>query len=330
MNIYILLLAGGSGKRIWPYTDDKKGKQFIPLFEYENQTNISPIQRIYLQLKKEFTTEEIIVATSETQKELVKKQLGEDTITVIEPAKKDTFAAITFSTLYIQDVLKANKEDIVVVLPTDSIVESSYAKKIRQMALAIKNKNIDLALMAIAPNAASTKFGYIVGSKEKDGYIEVQNFIEKPPLNKAKELIEKGAFINGGVFAFKIEYLLEFAKANFAIESYKQMQANYNSLIKTSFDYAVVQKAKKVGAIIYDGKWQDIGTWDSLIDLINQDKESLQIKYESNNTTILNELNVPIVTVGTDNIIVVATENGILIVDSASSDKVKEAVELLK
>ncbi|MFA5513962.1 MAG: sugar phosphate nucleotidyltransferase [Sphaerochaetaceae bacterium] len=330
MKIYLLLLAGGAAKRLWPYSSDKRGKQFIPLFSEGDKKNVSPIQKIYAQIKREFPSETVVVATSKEQQEAVKEHLGNEVITVVEPYKKDTFAAVVFSVLYIKEYLKASDEDVVVVLPTDAIVEPLYATKLRQMALAVKEKQLDIALMAIKPTSASPQFGYIIGSLKADQYIEVERFIEKPDQKQAEELVQSGAMVNGGVFAFSLGSLLKRAKSEFDIKNFEAMKQSYKNMMTNSFDYEVVEKAQKVGAVVYEGKWKDIGTWASLVEELHFKKESNQIKYNSHNTTVINDLGIPIVTVGVSDLIVVANREGILITNRFESNNVKEAVELLK
>ena len=236
----IILLSGGSGKRLWPLSNDVRSKQFIKIFKKEDGLYESMVQRVYRQIKTVDTDASVVVATSKSQVSSIHNQLGDDVGICVEPCRRDTFPAIALACSYLKDVQKIDINEPVVVCPVDPYVEDDYFKALQDLSTEAVNSSSNLVLMGIEPTYPSEKYGYIIPS-DKEKVSKVLSFKEKPTKEVAEEYIKKGALWNGGVFAFKLKYVLEKAHELIDFTDYDDLFSKYDSLTKISFDYAVVE-----------------------------------------------------------------------------------------
>ena len=181
--------------------------------------------------------------------------------------------------------------------------------------------------MGIAPSRPSSKFGYMVPGEPLDGCEKVVKFVEKPPEQEAKVLMEKGALWNGGVFAFRLGYLLDIVERYLGFRGYDRLLAGYHELDAVSFDHAVTEKAQSVAMVSYGGTWKDLGTWDALAHEIGEEGKGRHIPLQCTGTVVVNELPLPVVTLGTDNLVVVAGRGGILVATPEASGRLKDALD---
>ena len=202
----IILLSGGSGKRLWPLSNDIRSKQFIKIFKTENGYQ-SMVQRIYGQIKKTDPDATVTIATSKSQVSEIHNQLGNDVGISVEPCRRDTFAAIALATAYLHDVKGVPADEAVVVCPVDPYVDAEYFHCVNELYKAAARGESKLVLMGIEPTYPSEKYGYIKPTAEGSW-----GFTEKPTEEKAKEYIAAGALWNGGVFAYRLSYVLDKAK----------------------------------------------------------------------------------------------------------------------
>lgn len=329
MNTHIILLSGGSGKRLWPLSNNIRSKQFLSVLPCDSDGRESMLQRVYRQLRTEFPTEQVVIATGEAQKEQIEAQLGDQVAIVCEPDRRDTFPAIALSSTYIADICHGNPQDIVVVLPVDPYAEQHYFSVVRRMSAVAARPHVDLVLMGIHPTNPSSRFGYMVPKEHQEGFFTIERFVEKPQSEEARRLIEQGACWNGGVFAFRLGYLMEIVQSHIGEYSFPELLDRYASLGKKSFDYAVVEQAAKVAMVPYDGVWRDLGTWDALVQEMGSSGLGLQYLSQTEHTVVVNELTIPVVALGTKNIVVAASADGILVSDIALSAHVKPLVDPL-
>lgn len=315
----IILLSGGSGTRLWPLSNEVRSKQFLKILRTEEGRHESMVQRMYRMIKKVSPDARIVVATSESQVTSIRRQLRETVDISIEPCRRDTFPAIALSTAYLHDVLGVDENEGVVICPVDPLVEEGYFETLKKMFDVAGNSN--LTLMGIKPTYPSEKYGYIIPEGNSIG------FKEKPELEEAKQYIKQGALWNGGVFAFKIKYLLSKAKELLGTSNYKELFDNYANLKKISFDYAVAEHEKDIKVVEYDGEWKDLGTWNTFTEAM-QDPTGQNCILGENcvNTHIVNELAIPIVGLGLKNIVVAASPDGILVSDKEASSYLKKYV----
>lgn len=325
----LILLSGGSGQRLWPLSNDIRSKQFIKLFKTENGEYESMLQRMYRQIKNVDPEAEITIATSKSQVSAINNQIGLDTSISIEPCRRDTFPAIALAAAYLHDKKNISENEAIVVCPVDPFVEKEYFETLMKLSGQAEKGAANLILMGIKPAYPSEKYGYII-PKSSAEVSEVLSFKEKPDCETAEKYIAQGALWNGGVFAFKLKYLLDKADEVFGCSDYKALFDSYDKLEKISFDYAVAEKEPDIKVMRFNGQWKDIGTWNTLTEAMDEASVGKSIIDEkSENVHVLNELNVPIICVGLKDIVVSASPEGILVSDKEKSDSIKKYVDSL-
>lgn len=322
----LILLSGGSGKRLWPLSNDIRSKQFIKIFRH-NGGYESMVQRIFRQIKSVDPSAEITVATSKTQVSALNNQLGENINISVEPCRRDTFPAIALATAYLHGVMKIPENESVVVFPVDPYVDENYFIALKKLSELADNSESNLNLMGIEPTYPSEKYGYII--PENNEFVsKVIEFKEKPDAKTAEKYISKGALWNGGVFAYKLKYVLEKAEEYLGTSDYKKLFENYANLPKISFDYAVVEKEKNINVMRFSGQWKDLGTWNTLTESMEENIIGNGIMNDNcENVHIVNELNVPILAMGLKNVVISASPEGILVSDKTDSSYIKPFVD---
>ena len=323
----IVLLSGGSGKRLWPLSNDIRSKQFIKIFKKEDGTYESMVQRVYRQIKKADADSAVTIATSETQVSAIHNQLGDEVGISVEPCRRDTFPAIALATAYLVDVLHIDPEESVVVCPVDPYVEDDYFEALKGLSQQAEKGEANLVLMGIEPTYPSEKYGYII-PESADFTAAVKTFKEKPTADVAKEYIAQGALWNGGVFAYKLKYVMDIAHQLIDFTDYHDLFAKYDTLTRISFDYAVVEKEKKIQVQRFAGQWKDLGTWNTLTEAM---EEAVVGKGEMNDTCtgvhIVNEMDVPVLAMGLHDVVISASPEGILVSDKEQSSYIKPFVD---
>lgn len=323
----IVLLSGGSGKRLWPLSNEIRSKQFLKVVQNENNENESMVQRVYRQLTA-VTDAKITIATSATQVESIKNQLGDKVSLVIEPERRNTFPAIVLSAAYLYFEKNCSLDETVIVLPVDPYVDNEYFKKLNELDKAVRDNAADIVLMGVKPTYPSEKYGYIIPESSDKPVNAVREFREKPDAQTAAKYIEQGALWNCGVFAFKLSYLMNIVNSTIKCKNFSDVQSNYNVFEKTSFDYAVVEKAKSVAVVSYNGEWKDLGTWNTLTEVMDEIPiGDVIVTDDCKNTHVINELEIPVIVMGTKDMVVAASPDGILVADKVQSSYIKKYVE---
>ncbi len=323
----IILLSGGSGKRLWPLSNDVRSKQFIKIFKNEDGDYESMVQRVYNKIKKVDKDATITIATSKSQISAIHNQLGTDVGISVEPCRRDTFPAIALATAYLVDVLGVSADEPVVVCPVDPYVNDDYFEAIKKLSDQAAKGEANLVLMGIEPTYPSEKYGYII-PEDKNDTSKVLSFKEKPTVEVAKEYISKGALWNGGVFAYKLKYVLNKAHELIDFEDYNDLFDKYGTLEKISFDYAVVEKEDKIQVQRFGGEWKDLGTWNTLTEAMTENVVGKGVMNEKcSGVHILNELNVPVIAMGLTDVVISASPEGILVSDKEQSSYIKPYVD---
>lgn len=323
----IILLSGGSGKRLWPLSNDIRSKQFIKIFKNTTDEYESMIQRVYRQLKVVDEEAKIIIAANKTQASIIHNQLGDKVKICVEPYRRDTFSAIALATAYLANVENVSLDEPVVVCPVDPYVENEYFKELKELSLQASKEEANLVLMGIEPTYPSEKYGYII-PQDKEVISSVLTFKEKPDSETAKDYISKGALWNGGVFAYKLKYVLNRVKELIGYSDYKSLLRNYAVLPNISFDYAIVEKEKSIQVMRFDGIWKDLGTWNTLTEAMDgYFIGDAKMNDNCSNVHILNELDMPILAIGLHDIVISASPEGILVSDKDQSSYIKPLVE---
>lgn len=324
----MVLLSGGSGKRLWPLSNDSRSKQFLKVLKDADGNQVSMVQRVWGQLEKNNLTEDSVIATGYSQVDMIKAQLGADVQIVTEPERRDTFPAIALASVYLFSK-GTDLEEVIAMLPVDPYVEDRFFERVLDLETALINSEASLALMGVTPTFPSEKYGYIV-PKDTDNTncFTVDCFKEKPDEATAKRLIGKNALWNCGVFAFKLKYMIDLLVEKGIPVDYETLVQNYHLLPKNSFDYEVVEKAEHIIALSYDGYWKDLGTWNTLTDEMASTVTGKGVMGEGiRNSHIINELDVPIILLGVNNVVIAASPDGILVTEKEASPKVKEYVK---
>ena len=338
-----IILSGGSGTRLWPLSRKLEPKQFYKLISQQSLFQDTILRN------KSYCEKQIIVLNDENYFMAV-DQLEEikvaNTTYLIEPVGRNTAPAIALACMTL------NNDDNVIITPSDHMIKNitKYHQLIEQAEIMI-NENY-LVTFGITPTYPETGYGYI----EAEGN-DVKKFHEKPKLEIAEKYIQKGNYYwNSGIFVFKVKTYLEelekyspdiYLACKIAFENAKKTNPieilfdDMNKIPSESIDYAVMEKSKKVKIIPADIGWSDLGSFDSLYEMLPKDKDNSTILADKN-TTEKNSINLDsknnlifssnrtIVSVDVDNLIIVDTPDALLITKKGSSQRVKEVVERLK
>lgn len=325
----LVLLSGGSGQRLWPLSNDIRSKQFIKIFHREDGELESMVQRVYRQIKAVDTDATVTIATSKSQVSAIHNQLGEEVGISVEPCRRDTFPAIALAAAYLKDVQGVGEEESVVVCPVDPYVENDYFEALKALGDRAAVSSANLVLMGIEPTYPSEKYGYIIPIG-KEQVSKVSMFKEKPTQEVAKDYIAKGALWNGGVFAFKLGYVLNRAHELIDFVDYEDLFNKYDTLNKISFDYAVVEHEPEIEVMRFAGTWKDLGTWNTLTEAMDSHAVGEALFNEQcENVHVVNELDVPILCMGLKDVVVSASPEGILVSDKEQSSYIKPFVNTL-
>ena len=324
--MHIVLLSGGSGKRLWPLSNEIRSKQFIPIFRQKDGTYLSMAQRVYRQVLRADAGAEIVIATSRAQVATLRHQLGEAVELSVEPCRRDTFPAIALAGAYLHDKKGVGAEEAVAFCPVDPYVEDGYFSAVRALT-ALAAEQGGLFLMGIEPTYSSAKYGYIFPLDE--GRIsKVRSFEEKPTEEAAAAYIERGALWNSGVFACRLGYVLEKARVLLGVSGYEALLEKYEAIDPISFDYAVVEKETDLSVLRYAGTWKDLGTWNTLTEIMETPSiGDVTMDEGCEKTEVVNEMDVPVLCMGLRDMVVAASPEGILVADKHSSSYIKPYVE---
>ena len=326
----IVLLSGGAGKRLWPLSNDLYSKQFLRILRREDGTLESMIQRVCRQVQNAAPDVPITVATGHEQVSLIRRQLGSGVNISVEPCRRDTFPAIALVSAYLHEVRGIPLDEAVAICPADPYVDEGYFHAVVQLLQeAEREGSANLVLMGIEPTYPSEKYGYIMPASQEPQSM-VQSFKEKPDKEKAAEYIEQGALWNSGVFAFKLGYALDKARELLDYTDYEDLFNRYEELSKISFDYAVVEKEKNIAVQRYSGTWLDIGTWNTLAEVMPEHTIGRVAMDETcRNAHVVNTLPIPILCMGLKDVVVAASPEGILVSDKERSSAMKPYAERL-
>ena len=322
----IILLSGGSGKRLWPLSNDIRSKQFIKIFKTDDGYE-SMVQRVYRQITEVDQGASVTIATSRTQVSAIHNQLGDAVGVCVEPCRRDTFPAIALATAYLHDVKGVGMDEPVVVCPVDPYVNNDYFEALQQLSALAEKGGANLSLMGIEPTYPSEKYGYII-PESADAVSPVRTFKEKPDAKTAEQYIAQGALWNGGVFAYRLGYVLDRAHELIDFTDHQDLFNKYETLKKISFDYAVVEHEPKIQVMRFAGQWKDMGTWNTLTEAMEEPKIGKAILNDAcENVHVLNELDVPVLCMGLKDVVVSASPEGILVSDKEQSSYIKPFVD---
>lgn len=326
--MYIVLLSGGSGKRLWPLSNDLYSKQYIKIMDHDGEMTeekCSMLQRVFGQLKTAGLSDNTIVCASDAQVELIECQLEGAAEVAVEPMRRDTFPAVMLSCAYLLSKKGAKEEDVVAFLPVDPYTTGEFFAQIKRLGNCIAENSSAIGLLGGVPTYASTKYGYIVPEQSDHEILRVEGFCEKPDEVKAEKLVADGALWNCGVFCFKLGMVKQWLKPYGVAADYNQMVDDYEKLPKKSFDYEVLERWKDIVAIKYDDVWKDLGTWNTLTEEMRESGIG-DVTWDDTceNSHAINVLGVPMVVMGAKNMVIAASHDGILVADKHQSSYIKD------
>lgn len=327
----LVLLSGGSGKRLWPLSNDSRSKQFLKVLESPTGESESMVQRVWRQLQEAGMSDSSYLATGRSQVEMIQSQLGSEVPIIVEPERRDTFPAIALTAAYLYSMEGVSPSETVAILPVDPYVEAAFFDTVVQLEQTMQDSGANLALIGVVPEHASEKYGYIIPTSTQagaSGYLEVSHFQEKPDRVQAEELISRGGLWNCGVFAFRLGYLLDILQRKGLPLNYEELQKQYKLLAAISFDYEVVEKEEKIVVQPYAGFWKDLGTWNTLTEEMSSNLVGKGVvTSDSEGTCLINELDIPITVIGAKDLIIAASPDGILVTHKAESPRIKEVLK---
>lgn len=323
----IILLSGGSGKRLWPLSNDIRSKQFIKIFSGPGMHLESMVQRVYRQIRTVIPDADVTIATSKSQVSAIHNQIGTEVGISIEPCRRDTFPAIALATAFLADVKNIDTSEPVIVCPVDPYVGNDYFETLEKLVVQAGKGESNLVLMGIEPTYPSEKYGYIIPESAAE-LSRVSSFKEKPDISTAEEYIRLGGLWNGGVFAYKLSYVLDKARERIGCCDYESLSKNYAKLPKISFDFEVTEKEHSIQVMRFGGTWKDIGTWNTMTEAMDRGIiGDGRLNEKCSNVSILNELDMPVLAMGLRDVIISASPEGILVSDKEQSSYIKPFVD---
>ncbi|MBQ2644181.1 mannose-1-phosphate guanylyltransferase/mannose-6-phosphate isomerase [bacterium] len=340
--MYGIILAGGSGSRLWPLSRELYPKQLLKL-----DGKLSLLQGTFKRLSKFIKSEDIISITNIKHVNDVKyqiEQIDKNSTILAEPIAKNTAPAIAVALEYLKQI--KDREEIVIIVPSDPLIKNdkAFEETVKEGIEAAKNGYI--VTFGIKPSYPETGYGYIKTTGEIFGINKVEKFVEKPDLETAKKYIANDCYFwNGGIFMAKVSTLLEeFQK--YTPEIYQNLsqinfkEANtikygtFENMPSISIDYAIMEKSSRIALCPLKSDWCDLGSWQSLYDVSEKDKNGnvLQgniIEEEVQNSFIYSDKKV-VAAIGLKDVIIVNTEDAILACNKNDSQAVKKVYEKLK
>lgn len=334
--MYSVILCGGSGTRLWPLSRKNFPKQFLKLY-----SDKSLLQETFLRMREIIPVENIFFVTSKDNFFHVINQIKEvesnfDRNNVLtEPASLNTAPAITYAIKYLTDIKKISHDEPIIIVPSDHYISEKniFFDVIKKAAISIGD---NIGTIGITPISPETGYGYIKKGSSLSSGFTVDEFKEKPSREIAEAYLKSGEYVwNSGIYIFSIRgFVQELQKHAPEIYSIFIEPANifinkFASMPSVSIDIAISEKSNKVVVFEGDFGWNDIGSFDSLADIL-QGKDNLKhININSNNNFVYTSSNKLVVTSDVDDLIVIENNDSILIQKRGKSENIKKVVEHL-
>ncbi len=341
--MYGLILAGGSGSRLWPLSRELYPKQLLNI-----QNSESLLQSTFLRLKDVIPSDNIISMTGVKHVSNVRYQLSslcENPLVLSEPISKNTAPAIVLGAKFIAETSKS--DPVILVVPSDHSI-----KDVKLFSQTVKEGEIlaeqgYIVTFGVKPSYPETGYGYINTSEVKlfDGF-KVNKFVEKPDFETAQKYLQEGNYYwNSGIFMFKASVLLEEASKK-APEIYDKLKnfdftksseipyTEFDKMPAISIDYAIMEKSDKIALVALKSDWNDLGSWKSIYDVSKKDENgNVKIGHvidEGSKNSFVYSSSKLVATIGLEDIVLVETEDAILACKSDKTQEVKKIYDTLK
>lgn len=338
----IIILAGGSGTRLWPYSRSCFPKQFL---HFGDQKSL--LQKTIERFVHHYPLSDLLIVTNEAYYHLVKTQTREiapelEHQILIEPEQKNTAPAIALGISYLQ-TKGMSADECVLVCSSDHLITppERFLDAIEKAKRVSKNEKKHL-IFGIRPHKPETGYGYIKAKKTMtDQVYEVEEFIEKPHLELAKQYLLEGHYLwNSGIFLFHIETWIQEMQQH-CPKIFEKLQSSFDECLSSfaempniSIDYALMEKSKRILAIPLDVIWSDVGSWDSVYDVLEKD-ENQNVKIgnvfdiDTQNCLIMGGKHL-ISTIGLKDLLVIESDDALFIGKKGESQRVRNLVDELK
>ena len=349
--ISVVIMAGGKGERFWPKSRTNLPKQFLSL----TNDGKSMIQHTVERLEGLVELENVYVVTNKLYEDLIVEHIPNLPLEniIIEPEAKNTAPCIGLAAVHIA---KKNPESKMIVLPSDHLIKFNeiFLDTLRS-ALEVVEDDGNIVTIGITPNYPETGYGYInfkkgVSPHEITNAYEVLRFVEKPDLERAKQYLTSGEYLwNSGMFIWKVSTILKcfedflpeiytgLKEIEVAVNTEKYLETLkkvFSEIPSESIDYGIMEKAKNIYVIPGNFGWDDVGSWLSLerINNTNQDGNIISgnvVTVKTKNSIIQGSKKL-IATIGLEDIIIVDTDDALLICNKDNTQEVKEVIANLK
>lgn len=340
--VKIVILAGGSGTRLWPLSRDAFPKQFLKIGD-----EWSLLQKTIRRFFKTVDPQDILIVTNPECLHLVKSQAKAidpalETRVLVEPARRNTGPAIVFAIKYLTEIENVSPEETILVTPSDQVMnpEDQFIPLLSHLDGLIEQQQI--VTFGIVPDRPETGYGYLqVNSVEGNTIHKVIQFVEKPSLEVAEKYLDEGNYLwNSGMFAFNAKTLFSQVEEHSpelresALLNFEELQENFKSLFSISIDMAVMERSSDIVVIPLPLAWSDLGSWDSVFDVLDKDSnQNVKIgnvyDIDTKNSLIYGGKRL-ISTIGLEDVIIVETDDALFLGRKGESQKVKALVEELK
>ena len=341
--MYGLILAGGSGSRLWPLSRELYPKQLLNI-----QNTESLLQSTFERLNDVIPAENIISMTGVKHVSNVRYQLSKITdkpVVLSEPISKNTAPAIALASQYIS--IKSEDDPVILVVPSDHLIKDikAFSKTVKE-GEKIANQGY-IVTFGIQPSYPETGYGYInvTDTKIANG-VKVNKFVEKPNEKLAEEYIKAGNYYwNSGIFMFKASTLLDELKScspdiysllvNFDFTKSNEIPyIEFDKMPSISIDYAVMEKSNKIALVKLESDWNDLGSWKSIYDVSAKDTDgNVKIGHvldEGSKNSLIYSSSKLVATIGLEDTVLVETEDAILACKADRTQDVKKIFDRLK
>jgi mannose-1-phosphate guanylyltransferase len=350
---FAVIMAGGVGTRFWPKSRGRSPKQFLEILSQGTM-----IENTLERIRPLVEQNDVFVVTNQQQVDMLRKLVPwiPTQHILAEPLGRNTAACIGLAALWIERI---NPEGMMVVSPADHIVKSpDEFVRILRLSLRVAEEKDALVTIGIKPTHPETGYGYIQNAEEEldrneyrsEGVYRVKTFAEKPNLETAERFLKSGDFLwNSGIFIWKARVILREIElhlpdlyeqlrhvgGSIGTQSYEQtLEHAYRIIRSISIDYGIMEKAGNVFVVKGDFGWSDVGSWDEVVRLTPKDSDGNSMKgrvfsFDSKNNYI-DAGNKLVAALGIEDLVVISTDDAILICRKGKSQEVKEVVDFIR